>query len=84
MSTELELEEDHYHAYSVYSLTDGAVGETDFSVEDYAEAVQLYEAAVGYELLLAKKLGADYTETTVHLYDPVMGNMLMETCVTSQ
>lgn len=68
--------------YSVYTLTDGMIGDTDMTVDSFDDAYALYEATIGCEILMRNKLGAEYTETTIHLYDPVLGNMIAEECVT--
>lgn len=73
---------DTEYGYSVYSITDGAIGDTDFVVESFEEAQSLFDAAVGYEIVLRRNDPDNYTETTVYLYDSFMGNMIMEEVIT--
>ena len=74
------------YPYSVYTLTDGALGVDDAYATE-AEAYAAYEALIEAELTyradecVAK--GIDYTETTVHLYYAPWGNMLAELCIES-
>lgn len=67
--------------YSVYSLTDGAVYDEE-TYDDIETALEMYEALVG-KILIERKiaLGGDWTDTTVHLYEPFTGNMLEETLI---
>jgi hypothetical protein len=67
------------YIYTVYTLTDG-IADDIYAGDNYDDAYALYEGALGIELY-ARGRRADYTETTVHLYDAAYGNMLAEYCV---
>ena len=72
------------YPYSVYTLTDGALGVDEaYATEDEARAAYeaLVEAELTYRANECVAKGIDYTETTVHLYYAPWGNMLAELCI---
>lgn len=71
--------EEHTCTYNVYAIYEGTV-DNEKSTCDYDEAVKHYNEITEENREYLRKISSFYgaEEISVHLYDTVLGNMIME------